>query len=220
MSDFRRTLEACFAQGGKGLWALWLAVPVLVLALPGVGVLAAGVWVVLVLWLGRQKPGVIGLRKPSPRDVGLALVLGALIWAVAAFGIDPGVAALTKTKPDLSAFEGLEGNPGMLAGMLALAWLSGALLEETVFRGFLVHLGAKLLGPNRGWPLAVFSAVLFGLMHYYQGLTGMLTTGIVGFIFGAVFLLTGRNLALVMIVHGFVDTIYFTLAFLGLKELS
>jgi hypothetical protein len=59
------------------------------------------------------------------------------------------------------------------------------------------------------WSSVVISSVIFGLIHAYQGITGILITGSVGFIFGVAFILNGRRLWPVMLMHGIIDTISF-----------
>jgi membrane protease YdiL (CAAX protease family) len=88
------------------------------------------------------------------------------------------------------------------------------------FRGFLV---TRTLALFRGVPFAAVFAVLipallFGLGHfYYQGLRGLVTTTAIGIAFGAAFLLLKRNLWPLVLIHGIVDTINFTVLYLGLE---
>ena len=61
----------------------------------------------------------------------------------------------------------------------------------------------------------VFVTVLFGFGHSYQGLAGMIDTGIHGLILGAVYLASGRNLWVTILAHGTADTIALGMVFLG-----
>ena len=56
--------------------------------------------------------------------------------------------------------------------------VTAGLAEELVFRGFLI----ELLGGWCGnlWVAVVLSSILFGLLHGYQGLSGVLRTGFLG----------------------------------------
>ena len=57
------------------------------------------------------------------------------------------------------------------------------------------------------WILAaIFQAVLFGLVHAYQGIGGILTTGLIGLTFGLLYLVARRNLWPTIIGHGLVNT--------------
>ena len=101
---------------------------------------------------------------------------------------------------------------GTLGHRLAGAWK----LEEIVFRGFMVAYGALIFGERYSWPLAAFSSVVFGLSHLYQGTAGVLVTGIVGFLLATIFIFSKKNLPLLMLAHGFVDSIGMLQLFLGL----
>ena len=57
--------------------------------------------------------------------------------------------------------------------------------------------------------------VLFGFGHSYQGLTGMIDTGIHGLLLGALYLASGRNLWACIIAHGVTDTVALIAVFLG-----
>jgi len=121
------------------------------------------------------------------------------------------------SRPSLTALSSLAHNPGVYVAWLALAWTSAAVGEELQFRGFLMSRLERLLG--RGWwatGLALAGqATVFGALHIYQGPGGMLATGVLGLVFGAVFLFGRRNALPNIIVHGLVDTVSLTLIFLG-----
>ena len=53
----------------------------------------------------------------------------------------------------------------------------------------------------------IISSVLFGLAHWYQGKSGVLSTGIVGAVLGILFIASGFNLWLPILTHGFIDTV-------------
>jgi len=55
----------------------------------------------------------------------------------------------------------------------------------------------------------------FGLAHAYQGITGIIDEGLMGFLLGVIYMRTGRNLAVPIIAHGVSDTIDFILIYLG-----
>lgn len=59
------------------------------------------------------------------------------------------------------------------------------------------------------------SSLLFGIVHAYQGLSGMVATGLTGLVFAAVYLATGRNLWAAIVAHGALDTAGFVMMYLG-----
>ena len=92
--------------------------------------------------------------------------------------------------------------------MMGIVWTTASFCEEMVFRGFLMHRAVEMFGSRRfAWILAaLFQAVLFGLVHAYQGIGGILTTGLIGLTFGLLYLVARRNLWPTIIGHGLVNT--------------
>jgi membrane protease YdiL (CAAX protease family) len=62
----------------------------------------------------------------------------------------------------------------------------------------------------------VATSVLFGVVHLYQGLSGIVATGITGLVFGGLYLASGRNLWACVIAHGVLDTAGFVMMYLGI----
>ena len=119
--------------------------------------------------------------------------------------------------PDLSAFIGLiEGNLTIYLWMLIpVSWGSAAIGEELLVRGFMQHRLTGMTGPLLG---AFLQALIFGLAHSYQGLSGTLTTFAIGLAFGLVYLRC-RNLVPLIIAHGLIDTFAMTAIYLGYADL-
>jgi hypothetical protein len=59
-------------------------------------------------------------------------------------------------------------------------------------------------------------ALLFGLGHAYQGITGVVEAALCGVLYGALYLASGRNLWLPIMVHGVENTTSFVLIYMGL----
>ena len=112
----------------------------------------------------------------------------------------------------------VEGNLTMLLVWLAIVWTSAAFGEEMFFRGYMVsRLADGLAGvPGRLVIAVLLPALIFGYGHYYyQGLFGLVMTGLIGLAFGISFLLLKRNLWPLVLVHGVIDTINFVALYLG-----
>jgi membrane protease YdiL (CAAX protease family) len=120
--------------------------------------------------------------------------------------------------PDVSRFNAVQGNLKVLLTMVPMVWLTSAFPEEVIWRGFLMTRVAKLGGGSRGaWGMAlVLTSVHFGLIHFYQGVAGMVATGIMGLLYGLAFLLLGRNLWVVIVAHAASHALSFTAMYLGL----
>jgi len=170
---------------------------------------------VALVWWSLRARGVtwkdIGFGRP--RHPILTVLLGVILAAVTLVGVatlvQVVVIPLLKEPPDSSRFDVLRGNPVALVVGLFSVWTSAAFGEEILARGYLLHRLSGLLGGSRGaWVLSVFlGALLFGGMHFYQGPTGMVATGLVGLVFGFVYLLNGRSLWMLVIAHGLIDTL-------------
>jgi membrane protease YdiL (CAAX protease family) len=86
-----------------------------------------------------------------------------------------------------------------------------------IIRRYLLNRVAELMEwKPAGWVLGlILTSLVFGFAHGYQGAPGIIENVLVGFLLGGLFLLSGRNLWLPILVHGLTDTIGFSLIFLG-----
>lgn len=87
----------------------------------------------------------------------------------------------------------------------AMLSLSAGVTEEITYRGLLLLTLAVVLPSDAPTALLVtVAAVSFGLAHWYQGWTGIVSTGIFGALMSGLFLVTG-SLLLPMVLHTLVD---------------
>ena len=197
------------------------------------GVLGAGsiaMWcgVLVATWLMRRRSGTwrgLGLTWPAGwrawrSTLGWAAVALVSIFAAMALVIEPVTAALGLDTPASAAdrFQPLMGHPLRLAVYLVVVvWIGAALGEELQMRGFVLDRLAELLGRGKlGWGTAVAAqAVIFGALHAYQGLHGMIATAVIGAILALVYLASGRRLLPVVIGHGVMNTIILTALYLN-----
>jgi uncharacterized protein len=130
----------------------------------------------------------------------------------------PAATRVTGKAIDFSIFNVLHGNLPLLARELVPTWIFAGLAEEMIFRAYLMNRVAELLGRTAtGWvTVLAISRMICGTAHNYQGVTGMITSGTIGLLFGILYLITRQNLWPVVICHALVDTTYFTLVCLGL----
>ena len=174
---------------------------------------------VCVWWRG---PGIRAILRGSPlpvrRAIAFGVVVGVAYQFVGTFVVEPVIARLTTGElPDVSQFRGLVGNELLLAFWIALSWTLAACLEEVGYRGWILTRFAELGRYSRGaWIGAMLaSSVLFGIVHSYQGASGMISTGLTGLIFASIYLATGRNLVAAIVAHGSLDTAGFVMMYLG-----
>ena len=112
----------------------------------------------------------------------------------------------------------LVGDEWQLARWLLISWTLAGFAEEVVFRGWILTRLAEVgRYSTSAWLAAVVvSSVAFGAVHVYQGLSGMVATGLTGLVLAGVYLGTGRNLWAAIATHGVLDTAGFVLIYLGL----
>jgi hypothetical protein len=137
---------------------------------------------------------------------------------VGTFTVEPIIARLTLGElPDVSGFRSLVGDEMQLAYWIALSWSLAALIEEVAYRGWILMRLAEIGRFSRGsWVGGMLaSSVLFGVVHAYQGLSGMIATGLTGLVFAAVYLAMGRNLWASITAHGVLDTTGFVMMYFG-----
>jgi hypothetical protein len=122
---------------------------------------------------------------------------------------------------DLSSLEGIRGNMINYLIFIGFMWVVAGFGEEFLYRGFFMkHLAEVLGNKDRAWLIsAIIISSIFGMAHLYQGVSGIITTGMVGFFLSMVFYWNRENLVLPMLVHGFYDMIGITLIFFGKERI-
>ena len=85
-----------------------------------------------------------------------------------------------------------------------------------LMRGFVLDRFDELLGRRSAIAAMVLQAGLFGLLHVYLGPRNMVVAATVGLVLGGVYLMSRRNLWPGVIAHGVLDSLTFTVLFLGL----
>ena len=189
--------------------ALAAAVVLLDLLLPTLVLLALAA---LSLLVRRDGPASLGIRRAGE---GWPLVGKMLIFALVWTGLHlalliPVANRVTGERQDMSDFEALEGNLGMLVALLVLSWTLAAVGEEVAFRGYLQTRLTELFGA-RGAGLVVsiaLSSLLFGLLHTEQGVVGVALTTVDAAAFCVLRYRFGTVWAPVL-AHGFNNTIGF-----------
>ena len=146
----------------------------------------------------------LAARMPLTRVLDKSFLIG-FASAAAITGILGGVLLAKKTQTShavLGDIEPLMPRNSAETGWAALLSLNAGLSEECFFRLLLPLLLAGLLHS----PLLAFviATILFGLMHFYQGVAGVLMTTLVGVVLAGLYLWTG-DLWIAMAAHGGLD---------------
>jgi membrane protease YdiL (CAAX protease family) len=184
-----------------------------------VGVIVAMLVIALVTWQRGGGLAPLGFRQPESwlSTILLSLALGGILAFASTLIIEPLTDKLTGEMIDHSLFDGLRGNLAALLKMLLVVWLLVAFLEELIFRGFVMTELAGILGKGVWGTVAnlLYSSILFGIAHWYQGKSGALSTGLIGLLIGLIFIAGGYNLWLPILTHGFIDTFGLGLVYLN-----
>jgi|SRR5688572_24129023 len=178
---------------------------------PGIGVIAALLIIGLLLWARGDRLTGLGFFPPENWGTTIlwSFMLGVGIQFASTLLLEPFSDRVTNSTTDHSLFESLRGNLKIFLLLLVSVWILVAFLEEIIFRGYMMGDIAELLGTSKP-ALAInliLTSILFGLEHWYQGRSGALSTGIIGAVLGILFIISGFNLWLPILTHGFVDTV-------------
>ncbi len=148
------------------------------------------------------------------RKAGVTLRQAAIVFlcAIIAFAIGAVVMAKIVGIPegaDFQSYEYLQGNLGILLMSLAGVYIVSSFGEEVLFRGYLMTRCAEVFGGSKlGWRIAVaVSTLVFALIHYDWGISGVVQTGCMGFVLAYSYVRVNRNLWVNIIAHGIMDTI-------------
>jgi len=172
------------------------------------------------VWLG------IKLRGQKWSDFGLTFgrirlkksirifLLSLLVCILGAAGYMLGTLAMANISgmpesADMSVYEYLHNNIFMLILTLIGVYIISSFGEEVVYRAFLINRISELGLDTKYGKMAtvLISAVIFGLVHYTWGPTGMVSTGLMGLVMGICYLKFKKNLWILVLAHAYLDTI-------------
>ena len=177
---------------------------------PGIGILVSAAGIIAAFLLKQNSFAGIGFRAQENwlATIGWSLLLGVGISILSGILLDPLAEKITGIPHDLSLVDGVRGDIKALVQMLLLVWLTVAFLEEILFRGFLMTEISKFLGTGAlAMTLNILvTSIIFGLAHWYQDKSGVISTAVIGAVISIIFVLSGLNLWLVILIHGFIDT--------------
>lgn len=193
----------------------WAVLSLRFLEVSNLGPISMGVSFV-VIW------GLLKFRGQTFRDLGLfkpdswkkaaqqAGFVAFIIFAATVIGLWGFSSIFGETAPGAAITQQPQTLAYFLFDIFILTWIFTAIGEEVFFRGFLLNRFQALFGGLAYTQiLAVLAqAIWFGSGHMSQGLTGMLTTGLIGAVLGFYFIRQKepRTLVPLILAHAFVDT--------------
>ena len=118
---------------------------------------------------------------------------------------------------DVGVLSPIQGDSTFLLISLPIIWIIAGLGEEVLHCGFIMRKLALIWGDtNQAWIKALFvHAVIFGIGHFYQGLSGVVITTVSGIIYGAAYYFSGKNLWVSVIAHSIANSVAFIEAYQG-----
>ncbi len=131
--------------------------------------------------------------------------------------LNPLIEELLSGPRNLQRFSDVEGSLGSLIILLLLNWTLAAFGEEFAYRIVLMRGISFILGDTRkGQVLAiVLQAVMFGLIHAYQGSTGIASSMVSGLVFGIVTIASRWSIWPAALAHGINNTIGIIMIYQG-----
>jgi uncharacterized protein len=191
---------------GSAAVVLELVVPTLVLlAMAGLSLL-----------IRRTGFGSLGFHRFGHTGLVGKMLVFAAAWSLFQLSVVMPLANhLSGKQTDLSDFEDLQGNVGMLLGLLVLTWTLAAVGEELAYRGYLQTRMRELFESERaGLVVAILiSSLLFGIAHSEQGVVGVVAITLDAVAF-SVLRYRYKTLWASVFAHGFNNTIGFIAFFL------
>ncbi len=169
-------------------------------------VLWVGVVLVCLLWIIADRSfSMMGFRIPEVDGIVMGLtglfVFTYVLETTTELRKEGSVEELKKSAPFLPA----TGREFLHFSFLAF---SAGFCEEVVYRGFLVNYLMWICDdPVLGITVAIWlPAIIFGLVHMYQGWASVLKISIMSLLFGAIFIFS-QSLLIVVILHFLVDIV-------------
>ncbi len=162
---------------------------------------------------------VLGLKRPASwrNTILIAFAAAALRILLGEYVIDPLTAHFWPRAVAPAVAESIPHNLKNAFLALGLVWTFAAFGEEISYRGYLLTRAADIGGRSAlaYWIALIPMSVLFGYGHFFKGPAGIVDSGIAGLILGTAYLLSGRNLWVAVLAHGFIDTLGVVILYFG-----
>lgn len=159
----------------------------------------------------------LGFSKPTHavRALVIGLVLGVALKLLMKAVVMPAFGAPATN----TLYHYLVGNTAEIWKYAIYVIFGAGFAEELFFRGYLFERSARLFGKGAIATAVTFAIItlLFGVAHWQMGWSGIVNAGITGGIAGLIFLGTGRNLWIPVVMHAAFDLTAGTIIYLNLE---
>ena len=178
----------------------------------GIPLALLAIW--LISWIKKVRWSDLGLYRPESwsKTIKMALFAMLIVQIVGTLQF-----TLSKSPQDLSSYQEAM-TPWGLLRWIVIAWTTAGFGEEIIWRGFFMKQIARLFDEQKrsSWVIGlVLSSIGFGLVHFHQGIGGIVGNVFVGLVFGIFYLRSGRNLWVPIIAHGLTGTLRFIMVFIS-----
>lgn len=170
------------------------------------------------LWLRGGAIAEIGLRATVLEPILVGPLIGVGVGLLLPILLIPFSRKLRAgMKGQMASVEALMPVTAAESWQFAAVSVTAGVCEEILFRGLLIGFGATL-APAVPVPLLVLgSSIIFGLAHLYQGWKGVIGTGALGALLGALYVYTD-SLVLPILLHALIDLRALALVLIAAKR--
>jgi len=188
-----------------------------------------GIWsgiLIATFFMKQRKESWAGLGLIFPKgkrewliNIGLALLTVVIVFLFMGLVLDPILSHFGLEKPSGVAdrFQFFLGKPFLfITYLITVVWVGAALGEELLMRGFLLNRLSDFIGKSKpAWIVSLMiHSIIFGMLHIYQGLAGIITTTFIAVVFGTIYLIAKKRLFPVIAAHLLINTITLTAFYL------
>jgi len=154
--------------------------------------------------------------RPNIKQLLLAAA-AIVILRLFAFSVEPLIEGLVGGSRNLERFSDVEGSLSSLIGLLMMSWTIAAFGEEIIYRIVLMRGLSFIFNDTRYAQIAavIIQALMFGLIHAYQGPAGIFGSTFSGLVFGTVTIASRWSIWPSAIAHGTNNTIGIIALYMG-----
>ena len=155
-------------------------------------------------------------KKLDLRHISLAII-AIVILRVFAYTVNPIIEELFSGPRNLERFSDVEGSAMSFVVLLITNWTLAAFGEEFAYRILLMRGLSYIFGDSKTAKVSalLLQSVMFGLIHSYQGTTGIIGSVFSGLVFGTITLIGRWSIWPAALAHGTNNTIGIIAIYLG-----
>ena len=213
-----------FAQEWKNILAIIIIVLLSFLdkVIPPAGIPIAVISIFILFRWKKVSIKYLGLFNPKNwlKTILIGLVIGVFIQVFGIYVLSPIKEWMGIVQEIPAAYAAIEGNNSKLIIYLVVAWTTAGFGEELIYRSFFLGQFVSVFNNLKSkWILSlIISSIIFGFLHFNNGIDAIIGTTITGFIIGLVYLKTGRNIWAAYVTHAVANTVGFLIIYTGLYK--